>query len=38
MYEAVPASAATISGISTAGEEARWRVIARTAFPFLVVG
>ena len=38
MYEAVPASAATISGISTAGEEARWRVIARTAFPFVVVG
>src|SRR4051812_14494215 len=38
MYDAIPASAAAISGISGAGEDARWRVIARTAFPFLVVG
>ena len=38
MYDAVPASAASIPGLSGAGEEARWRVIARTAFPFLVVG
>ena len=38
MYDAIPASAAAISGISGAGEDARWRVIARTAFPFVVVG
>jgi ABC-type nitrate/sulfonate/bicarbonate transport system permease component len=38
MYDAIPASAATIPGISGTGEDARWRVIARTAFPFVVVG
>ncbi|HEX4556779.1 MAG TPA: ABC transporter permease [Xanthobacteraceae bacterium] len=38
MYDAIPASAAAISGISGAGEDARWRVVARTAFPFVVVG
>ena len=40
MYDAVPASpaSATISAIPGATEDARWRVIARTAFPFVVVG
>jgi NitT/TauT family transport system permease protein len=36
MYDAIPASPATI--LATSGEDARWRVIARTAFPFVVVG
>jgi NitT/TauT family transport system permease protein len=40
MYDAVPASpaSATISALPGATEDARWRVIARTAFPFVVVG
>src|ERR1700704_2733086 len=40
MYDAVPASpaSATVSAIPGATEDARWRVIARTAFPFVVVG
>ena len=40
MYDAVPASpaSATISAIPGATEDARWRVIARTAFPLVVVG
>jgi NitT/TauT family transport system permease protein len=37
MYDAVPASA-TIAALPGATEDARWRVIARTAFPFVVVG
>src|SRR5712671_4275497 len=40
MYDAVPASpaSATVSAPPGATEDARWRVIARTAFPFVVVG
>jgi NitT/TauT family transport system permease protein len=40
MYETLPASTATMVPLagSRASEEARWRIIARTAFPFLVVG
>src|SRR3979411_54969 len=40
MYDAVPASpaSATVSALPGATEDARWRVIARTAFPFVVVG
>ena len=40
MYDAVPASpaSATIAALPGATEDARWRVIARTAFPFVVVG
>jgi NitT/TauT family transport system permease protein len=40
MYDAVPASpaSATIPALPGATDDARWRVIARTAFPFVVVG
>jgi NitT/TauT family transport system permease protein len=38
MYDAIPASAPTALATSGASEDARWRVIARTAFPFVVVG
>ncbi len=39
MSELAPAvSAQVLAGTSTAHRESRWRVIARTAFPFLVVG
>src|SRR6266403_9203 len=40
MYDAVPATpaSATIAALPGATEDARWRVIARTAFPFVVVG
>src|SRR4051812_13549986 len=38
MYDAVPASTATIATLPATAEDARWRVVARTAFPFLVVG
>jgi NitT/TauT family transport system permease protein len=38
MYDAIPASSASATIAAISGEDARWRVIARTAFPFLVVG
>jgi NitT/TauT family transport system permease protein len=39
MYDAPPASPASAATLSAgAREDARWRVIARTAFPFMVVG
>jgi NitT/TauT family transport system permease protein len=41
VYDAIPASpasAATVSAPSGAPEDTRWRIIARTAFPFVVVG
>jgi ABC-type nitrate/sulfonate/bicarbonate transport system permease component len=39
MYDTLSASsAAPLAATSGAGEVARWRVIARTAFPFIVVG
>ena len=39
MYDTLPSSATTLPPATVgAGEDARWRVIARTAFPFVVVG
>jgi NitT/TauT family transport system permease protein len=39
MYDTLPSSATTLPPATAgAGEDARWRVIARTAFPFVVVG
>jgi ABC-type nitrate/sulfonate/bicarbonate transport system permease component len=41
MYDTLPASTATAApliGATGAREDARWRVVARTAFPFIVVG
>ncbi|HEY2135404.1 MAG TPA: ABC transporter permease [Xanthobacteraceae bacterium] len=36
MYDAIPVSPAATAAVPS--EDARWRVIARTAFPFVVVG
>src|ERR1700726_4402840 len=40
MYETLPSTVAALplADKAGAGEDARWRVIARTAFPFVVVG
>ena len=39
MYDTLPASsAAAVAGTSASRADAPWRVVARTAFPFLVVG
>jgi len=39
MYDTLPSSTSTVPlAAAGAGEDARWRVIARTAFPFVVVG
>jgi len=38
MYDAVPASAQAIEPAASPVRESGWRVIARTAFPFVVVG
>jgi NitT/TauT family transport system permease protein len=38
MYDAIPASPASATIPAIAGEDAHWRVVARTAFPFVVVG
>jgi NitT/TauT family transport system permease protein len=38
MYDSISASSAVAPPLAGAGEDARWRVVARTAFPFIVVG
>ena len=37
MYDTLP-SAATTAPLASAGANARWRAVARNAFPFVVVG